>query len=103
MDWKAKLLSQAGKEALIKAVIQAIPTYSMCMFFIPKELYKELNSMMQKFWWGSTEGDKKIHWMYWEKIGLSKSRGGMGFCALIRFNKALLAKQGYMEIDTAIR
>jgi hypothetical protein len=48
-DWKTKLLSQAGKEILLKAVIQAIPTYSMSIFLLPKELCKDLNKMMQNF------------------------------------------------------
>ena len=30
--WKEKLLSQAGKEIMIKAIVQSIPTYSMSVF-----------------------------------------------------------------------
>jgi hypothetical protein len=49
-DWKLKFLTQARKEILIKAVIQAIPTYSMSIFLLPKTLCIEINSLMQKFW-----------------------------------------------------
>lgn len=44
-DWKTKFLSQTGKEILLKVVIQAIPTYSMGVFLLAKELCKELNSI----------------------------------------------------------
>jgi hypothetical protein len=56
-DWKVKFLSQAGKEILIKAVVQAIPTYSMSVFLLPNTLCKKLNWLMQRFWWGI----RKIH------------------------------------------
>jgi hypothetical protein len=76
-NWKVKFLSQAGKEILFKVVVQAIPTYSMSVFLLPVSLCKELNRMMQEFWWGRMSNKSKIHWMSWEKIGLAKSMGGM--------------------------
>jgi hypothetical protein len=54
-DWKLKLLSQAGREILIMVVIQAIPTYSMSVFMLPKTLCSKMNSLMQKFWWGDSK------------------------------------------------
>jgi len=42
-NWKVKFLSQDGKEVLLKAVVQAIPTYSMRVFQLPLSLCKELN------------------------------------------------------------
>jgi len=50
-NWKVKFLSQAGKEVLLKAVVQAIPTYSMGVFQLPVSLCKEINKLMQEFWW----------------------------------------------------
>ncbi|KAF5441904.1 hypothetical protein F2P56_037144 [Juglans regia] len=51
-SWENKFISQAGKEILIKAVLQAIPTYTMCIFKLPKKLCQEINGLFAKFWWG---------------------------------------------------
>nr|XP_023894138.1 uncharacterized protein LOC112006071 [Quercus suber] len=42
--WEGKLLSQAGREVLIKSVIQAIPTYTMSCFKFPITLCHEIEA-----------------------------------------------------------
>ena len=48
--WKERFMSKAGREILIKAVAQAIPTYSMSCFLLPKTWCSDLNGMMAKYW-----------------------------------------------------
>ena len=52
--WEGKLLSQAGREVLIKSVIQAIPTYTMGCFKIPLGLCDEIEAMIKKVLVGTT-------------------------------------------------
>lgn len=63
--WKGKLLSRAGKEVLIKAVAQSIPTYTMGVFQLPTKLCDVLNVMYVRFWWGQVDRERKIHWQRW--------------------------------------
>ena len=93
-SWKEKLLSNAGKEILIKAVVQAVPAYTMSCFKFPNTLCDELTRMVKQFWWGQKKQERKLAWMSWEKMYLTKEGGGMGFKDLKSFNLALLAKQG---------
>ena len=44
--WKEKLLSQVGKEVMIKVVVQSIPTYSMSVFRLPVGLLKDIEAMI---------------------------------------------------------
>ena len=51
-SWKEKLLSNVGKKVLIKAVAQAILTYTISVFKLPDSLCEDLTSMIRNFWWG---------------------------------------------------
>jgi hypothetical protein len=48
--WKAKLLSQATRTTLVKLVVNAIPTYVMSLFLLPKSLCVSINFSIKKFW-----------------------------------------------------
>ena len=77
--WEAKLLSQPGREVLLKAIIQVIPTYTIGCFKLPVGLCNEIEALIKKFWWGQMGDRRNIHWVKWEGMTKSKTIGGMGF------------------------
>ena len=50
MGWKEKLILKVGQEILIKTMAQAIPTYTIGIFKLPKSLCDDINSTLAKYW-----------------------------------------------------
>ncbi|GAU36566.1 hypothetical protein TSUD_277720 [Trifolium subterraneum] len=97
-SWRGRALSKAGKEIMIKSVLQAIPSYVMSMFILPASLIDDIEKMINAFWWrsGNTNNNnntKGIHWLAWERLACPKAHGSLGFRNFEAFNKAMAAKK----------
>ncbi|KAL4324777.1 hypothetical protein GQ457_11G004350 [Hibiscus cannabinus] len=55
--WVAKTLTLAGRITLAKAVLQAIPIYVMQSSWLPKGTCEDMERLIRRFVWGTTEGD----------------------------------------------
>jgi hypothetical protein len=88
-----RLASRAGKETLLKSVIQDIPTFVMSCFEIPVANCDSMRKTIANHWWGMENGKRKLHWRSWEWLSTPKALGGMGFRDLPLFNQAMLGRQ----------
>ncbi|KAL8106994.1 hypothetical protein AgCh_023701 [Apium graveolens] len=63
-SWNKKKLPRSAKEILIKSVAQSLPVYAMSVFLLPKEIIKEIEVMLAKFWWSSNGSNSNgLNWM----------------------------------------
>ncbi|CAM8913937.1 unnamed protein product [Rhodiola kirilowii] len=93
MGWRETHLSAAGKEIMVKSVLQALPTYAMMCFKLPVSLCKRLFGIIGRFWWAPDGDSKGVHWANQMKLTYPKTEGGLNFRDLAIFNDALLGKQ----------
>jgi hypothetical protein len=89
---KANQLSFAGRVALAKSVIEAVPIYPMMSSKIPKSCLDEIQMMQRQFIWGDMEQKRRFHAVGWDKISVPKWLRGLGLRKLDVMNKACLLK-----------
>ena len=70
--WKGQGISKKAREVLVKSGLQSTPTFTMSCFQLTKKLCGNLTSISSNFWWGEANGEKKVHWIAWKKMCVSK-------------------------------
>ncbi|GJX89986.1 RNA-directed DNA polymerase, eukaryota [Tanacetum coccineum] len=58
--WKANILFIGGRSTLITSVLGSLGVYCLSLFPMPKLINKRLESLRANFFWGCTDGIKKI-------------------------------------------
>jgi hypothetical protein len=48
--------------------------------------------LIQKFWWGSKNGERKTSWVLWDVMTRTKFLGRLGFRDIELFNLAMLSE-----------
>lgn len=92
--WKCKNLSFAGRETLIKSVIQLIPQYLFSCVLLPKKICSKIEYLIQNFWWNRESNSVRMCWRKWELLKISKDQGGIGFKDVYSSNMAMILKLG---------
>ncbi|GJT31998.1 hypothetical protein Tco_0922417 [Tanacetum coccineum] len=90
--WKASMLSIGGRSTLVSSVLGALGIYYLSLFPMPVNIANSLEAMKAKFFWGSTDDERKMQWIEWKFVLASKKYGGLGIGSLQALNISLIQK-----------
>ncbi|XP_071719231.1 uncharacterized protein [Rutidosis leptorrhynchoides] len=80
--WRANMLSIGGRLTLIKAVLGSLGIYYLSIFKCLETIFNDLESIRSSFFWGSTDNNKKMHWVSWNHFLSSFEKGGLNIGSL---------------------
>jgi hypothetical protein len=73
-SWRGRALSMAGKDVMIKYVLQSIPSYVISVFLILDSIIYDVEKMLNSFWWGDGSNNKGIRWLVWDRLARPKAQ-----------------------------
>lgn len=94
-NWKAKILSLAGRITLCKSVLAMVPLYPMQSALLPESICNEIERIFRRFIWADSTEKKAIHLIKWSTLCQPKLDGGIGTRNMQSMNKAFVMKLGW--------
>ena len=95
--WKRQYLSKGGRITLIKSTLASMPLYQLSLFRMPKVVARRLEKLQRDFLWGGGSTERKAHLVNWERVCVSKEKGGAWLEETSPFEQSPSWKMG-MEI-----
>ena len=89
-----KILSLAGRQVLVRLVLNTIPFYIMQTTLIPMGICYKIEMLMRRFLQGGTSQQRATSLVSWDKVTASIDCGGLGLKRLHQMNLAFMAKLG---------
>lgn len=74
---KGRILSIVGRVTLIKFVLGSLSIFTMAFFKAPIFVWKEIESIRNRFLWSGMEDIKKIYWVIWADVCEPFSEDGL--------------------------
>jgi hypothetical protein len=88
--WKERLLTRAGRLALVNSVLTSVPVYHMTSFPLSKWAITRIDRIRRKFLWTRRDDPRRGHCpVSWTRVCRAKHLGGLGIKDLACFNRAL--------------
>eukprot|EP00253_Pinus_taeda_P001472 PITA_01472 len=97
--WTFRALNLAGRLVLTKVVLQAIPHYFLSLLPAPKGILQQIRNIQRSFLWSGNGEKKKWALVAWNKLCMSKSRGGLNLVDPEVINRTCGAKLWWRWIE----
>lgn len=83
--WRSNYLNKSGRAVMIRSFLNNIPSHWFQIHQAPKNVIALMEKIKRNFFWNEiTEASyyRKLHWICWEKLVLTKDMGGLGLVNL---------------------
>lgn len=77
--WKSQYLFLGGRLTLIKSDLDALPTYILSLFPLPKSIGKKLNKLRRVFLWQGNKEKQGYNLVEWKEVTMSETQGVLAF------------------------